>query len=163
MRTYIEKYSLPFDKSGEIDSSDFYFSYSGFYDTSFLLHLYKEDTSITGTLYEILPNYHRSDDDYSDEQSKLLFFEGYSFKIDSAVWNVIISNARNEFSENVDTPGKNEACNDCPFYLITYDLKIKKSNSGNRVAFTVFAKYLKDSLLNQYIIKRQPKMHKTNN
>src|ERR1700736_6316536 len=81
LSSYVKKFDLPYDEHIGADSNTLFFYYSGFYDTSFLVHLHKEDTTVLGVLYEILPTYHRDDEDYADKDSRLLFFEGYSFKI----------------------------------------------------------------------------------
>jgi len=160
LSSYIRKFSLPYDEHSGADSNTFFFYYSGHFDTSFLVHLHKEDTVVNGVLYEILSTYHRDDGDYADQQNKLLFFEGYSFKINSERWDDIINNARDKLLIERGTPLRNEACADCAFYFFAYAFNTRSSNSINRVSFEEYAKFLKDSLLHQFIIKRQPTLHK---
>ena len=76
---------------------------------------------MNGVFYEALPEYHRNDEDYADAKASLLFFDGYSFKVDSAKWEQIINNARNKILIHEDTLSKNEACADCPFYFLSHN------------------------------------------
>jgi hypothetical protein len=163
LSSYIEKFELPYDQHTGADSNTLFFYYSGRFDTSFLVHLHKEDTTVTGVLYEILPAYHKDDDDYADRKSSLLFFEGYSFKIDASKWEYLISNARNKLLIEKNMPKRNEACADCPSYFFAHAYNTISSNSNNRAVFEAYSKFLKDSLLNQFITMRQPKLHKTSN
>jgi hypothetical protein len=154
----IEKFCLPYDDSIGVKNNNLIFYYSKNFDTSYLVHLQKNDSIINGVYYEILPAFHRSDADYTDKKSKLLFFNGYSFEIDSNKWSMIINKARNKLLSEQYIPPQNEACLDCASYFILNDYKMNGDNNGNRHLFAEYAKFLKDSLLNGFIAKRQPKL-----
>jgi len=154
----IEKFSIPFDNHVP-DNNTLMFLCSKRFDTSYLVHLQKRKDETRGVLYEVLPTYHRDIDDFADKQDQRLFFEGYSFKIDSIQWNSII-NATSRILKEKDARVSNEACLDCPSYILAYGSIVRNSSDGDRSLFAGFSQYLKDSLLNQFIRKRQPVLHK---
>jgi hypothetical protein len=151
----IEKFSLPFNEDMP-DSNGLFFYYSQRFDTSLLVRFQKRSGEVFGMLYQVLPAYHRSDEDFADEKDSLLFFEGYSFRIDSAQWIGIMREA-NKIMSREEGPPRNEVCLDCPSYFLAYSSKVRNSYSEDRSLFAVFASYLKHSLLNQFVADRQPK------
>lgn len=157
--TRVERFSLPFSK--EIpDSNGLFFYFSQRFDTSFFVHLERQSIGIRGVLYEITPSYHRDDKDFADSASQLLFFDGYSFAIDSIRWDNMVKKASGIFVDGHE-PSKTEVCLDCPYYFLAYNRKVTDSYEKGRPIFEAFAQFLKDSLLNQYIRKRQPVLHKS--
>jgi len=160
MTSIVKKYDLPYGDHLAVDSSGLLFYYSGHFDTTYLLHVRKNGQEIDAVFYEVLPAFHRDDEDYADKEKQLLFFDGYSFKVNSVEWRNMIDNANQILSrENVSI--KNEACADCPFYFIAHNFKAIKSDSENRSLFVLYSKYLNDSLIKQYVMKRSLKMSKS--
>lgn len=154
----LEKFSLPFSEQLP-DSNALFFYYSKRFDTSFLVHFERKHNETRGVLYEVLPSFHRDDKDFADVPSELLFFEGYSFKIDSIHWERIVKAAKNIFTKGREA-SKTEVCLDCPYYLLAFDSKVTDSYEKDRLIFKAYAQFLKDSLLNQYVEKRHPILHK---
>lgn len=154
----IEKFAIPFNGSMP-DRNELFFCSSNTFDTSFLVHFKKLNDNIYGVLYEVLPAYHRDIEDFTDEKDQLLFFEGYSFRIDTIRWMNIIGKA-NELLKGKDRWKSNKSCFDCPLFFLAYDLKTTISYGQDQALFEEFAQYLKDSLLCHYINKRQPVLHR---
>jgi len=158
----IDKYTLPYDKKMGADSNNLIFYYCGLFDTTVLVHFQNNDTSINVVLYQILPNYHKEDDDYADKESELLFFEGYSFKIAVSKWSEIISLAKNKLLISKNQPPKHDPCFDCAFFFLNYDSVTLINNSNTHAAFREYFKFLKDSVLDDFIKLRQPKFGNKN-
>ena len=160
INSIINKFSLPYNKEAGVDSNSLIFFGRHNFDTSFFVQLYKEASTVNGILYQIIPIYHSDDENYADTTNRLLFFEGYSFKIDSIKWMHILNRAKSNLLSNKDTVSKDQVCLDCPFYFILHDSKILSSSNNNRILFQTYERYLKDSLLNHFIVQREPKMYK---
>ena len=156
--TIVKKYDLPYDERLVVDSNGLVFYYSGRFDTTFLVHLRKNGPEIKGVLYEVLPAFHRDDVDYADKKKQLLFFEGYSFRLDSLEWREIVNQARGNLLTHENRLIKNEGCADCPFYFLAHDFKVIKSDVENRSLFGSYSRYLKDFLLRQFEMKRRYKV-----
>ncbi|HEY0610739.1 MAG TPA: hypothetical protein VGD35_13815 [Chitinophaga sp.] len=157
----VERFSL--SSRGDIpDSNELVFYYGKSFDTSFLVHFEKSGSSVHGVLYEVGIPFHRDEWDVADKKDSLLFFDGYSFNIDSLRWANISKVADSILAKETGWETTRDGCADCPTYILAFNLRVKHNNSGKSDLLTGFAKYLKDSLLNQYITKRQPKLHKSN-
>ena len=154
-----EKFSLPYPENLQLDSNSLMFYIDSYFDTSLLIHFYKTKESIKVVCYETLPTYHKDLYDYADKETHLLFFEGYSFTIDSSKWKAVKTNAMKVFADT-NIQFKFRGCADCPIGLISHDSKIRRTNGANYVLYDNYARWLKDSLLKQFIEKRNPIMRK---
>ena len=155
----IEKFSIPFSREMP-DSNALFFCDLEVFDTSFLVHFRKENNTVNGVFYEVLPAYHLGVENFADEKDQLLFFEGYSFKIDTSRWANIVKQANVLLKLEKDTGQKYRGCFDCAPDFLMHDSKMAVVFGKHRENFERFGQYLKDSLLNQYITKRQPVLHK---
>jgi hypothetical protein len=155
MDIIVKKFSLSYPKNLNVDSNTLIYCYSKPLDTSFLIHIVKKSDQINVVYYEILPDYHRSINDFADTKSELLFFEGYSFKIDSVIWDQI-KIAAQKLTTIKPTASKAGGCADCGFCSIYYDYNFKLSDRASRPQYDSFTKFLRDSLLYQVINKRKP-------
>lgn len=155
----IQTFELPYLANMHFDSTSLVFYCSRAYDTTSLIQISRQENLIRGVYYEILPQYHRFVTDYSEASSKLIFFEGYSFSIDSATWNSIVDQAKVIFEEK-EGLNKNLKYTDGATYALYYDGKSKKGNSNDEAPFVKFDKFLKAKFLDKYRQLRKPIMHK---
>jgi hypothetical protein len=152
------KFGLPYDENLLTDSSSLFFYYLKPFDTSFLVHLRRTDNKVLGTYYSVLPSYHRDVEDYYNEESKLLFFEGFSFKIDIIKWQQIKDRSFQLLKSN--STSSNGSCFDCAYYFLSHNgLKIQE-NQNNRKLFEDYLLFLKKELINQFNEIRKPKLVK---
>lgn len=152
------RFGLPYSDL-TIDSNSLIFYSMRNFDTSFLVHFKKQDTGISGVYYEVLPTYHRNQKDYRSQESKLLFFEGFTFRIDTIKWQAI----KRKLTFNLlqqDSSLAIKSCTDCPKFLLAYNYKTVHSDYKNRKNLEEFAKFLKDSCLNLFLAQRHPILHK---
>jgi hypothetical protein len=129
------------------------------YDTTTLFQIKKHEQTISGVYYQILPTYHRFITDYADRNTKLLFFEGFSFTIDSTEWQSIVNQAKLVLQEkiNMNAPKYTDATT----YGLLYNHQIQQGRSGaGDVIFDKFDRFLKDSFLDKFIQARKPIMYK---
>jgi hypothetical protein len=132
-----------------------FFCHQQVFDTSFLVHLQKENGTVHGVLYEVLPTYHRDVNTFAEEEEELLFFEGYSFKIDTAKWNSIKKMANALLLQERDSGQNYKSCYDCPLYFVLHDSTTAINFGVKPQLFKDFDKYMKDSLLKKYIERRR--------
>jgi hypothetical protein len=157
----LQTFALPYSEQMEFDSGSLVFYCSRSYDTSSLIEIKKQNNLIRGVYYEILPEYHRFNTDYADSNSKLIFFEGYSFIIDSVTWKSITEQAKTIIQEKESQP-KNTKYTDGATYAIYFDGESVHGNGNNEVPFEKFDSLLKVQFLNKYMQLRRPIMHKDN-
>lgn len=125
------------------------------YDTTTLIQIKKHEQTVSGVYYQILPTYHRFITDYADRNTKLLFFEGFSFTIDSTEWQSIVNQAKLVLQEkiNMDVPKVTDATT----YGLLYNHQIQQGRSGaGDVIFDKFDRFLMDSFLDKFIQARKP-------
>jgi hypothetical protein len=91
--SFLRTFSLQISEPMVYDSNSFIFYCRSNYDTSFLIEIKKDRKNCRGVCYQVLPNYHRFMTDFANDTSRLLFFEGYSFVIDSVIWNKLTDKA----------------------------------------------------------------------
>lgn len=155
----IKKFGLPYQGNFRLDSNSLIFYGTRNFDTSFLIHLKQGVAGINGVYYEVLPTYHNNVNDFVIPEKGLLFFEGYSFILDSIKWEILKSKAEKMLVS--DTSFKsNKGCRDCEEYVLCYNLKSSKSNLDTISKYQLFYKFLKDLVLEDFIQRRKPKMHK---
>jgi len=149
-----KKFGLSYQNS-RMDKNSLIFYGARTFDTSFLIELKQTVNEISGVYYEVLPYYHNNVNDFSIEKNQLLFFEGYSFILDSIQWKTIKTMAEKMLAS--DTSFKNnDGCRDCPEYVLSYDLKSSKSNIKSQIKYETFYKFLKDFFLENFIQRRKP-------
>jgi len=130
------------------------------FDTSFLIHIVKGSSEIDGVYYELLPTYHRNINAFATTTgSELLFFEGYSFVLDSAKWEVIKNMIKKIQQGDTGSQKSKGEYTDGETYGLYYDsMKMIKRNGDNIIPYQSFYKFLKDSFLEDFIRKRKPVM-----
>jgi hypothetical protein len=88
-----------------------------------------------------------------------LYFEGYSFTIDTAKWRRVKIRAAGMLADT-NTVFSNDGCADCGFGMVAHDFKIRRTNNQNRSLYDEYARWLKDSILKRFVEKRKPIMTK---
>jgi hypothetical protein len=129
------------------------------YDTTTLFQIMKHEQTISGIYYQILPTYHRFITDYADRDTKLLFFEGFSFTIDSTERQSIVNQAKLVLQEkiNMNVP----RVTDGNTYGLLYNGQIQRGRTGaGDVIFDRFDRFLKDSIVDKFIQARKPISYK---
>lgn len=159
LESLIKKFSLSHLDSLIPDSNSLIFYCSRSFDTSSLVHLQKSENTIHGVFYEILPAYHTYANDYADEKTKLLFFEGYSFVIDSTVWNSVLKQAQ-IILQRKDSLDRTDRYVDGKTFALYHNFLSRKGDSNNEEVYEKFDRFLKDSFLEKFIQTRKPKLHK---
>lgn len=158
-KVVMKTFGLPYPEKFKFDSNALLFYCARSYDTSSLIYLQKDNENIRGVFYVILPTYHRFLADYADQKSNLLFFEGYSFIIDSKAWKLLRDRADSVLRYESNPNIKNNYV-DGSTYGLYYNLQSRHGNSHDEIIYEDFDKYLKDSLLEDFFQKRRPIMHK---
>lgn len=154
-----KKFELSYPENFTLDSNSLIFYRTATFDTSFLIHLKRGRNGINGVYYELLPSYHNNVNDFATEENQLLFFEGYSFTLDSTKWLIIKRMAEKMLSS--DTSFKsNEGIRDGKEYVLSYNFKSSKSHIDNNSEYESFYEFLKGSFLENFIQRRKPIMHK---
>ncbi len=149
-----KKFGLPYSEDYRLDSNSLVFYGTRTFDTSFLIELKQTASKVNGVYYEVLHTYHNNVNDFSIEENQLLFFEGYSFTLDTAKWEKIRALAQKMLT--IDTSiYSNNGCRDCPEYVLCYNLKIGKSNKENQTKYDTFYIFLKDLFLENFIQRRK--------
>ncbi len=97
-----------------------------------------------------MPSYYNVND-FGAQENHLLFFEGYSFTLDSAKWQIIKSKAEDLLRDTTfrNSPG----CRDCQEYGLSYNFKSKVDNG---VKYEPFYTFLKEQFLEKFTQKRKP-------
>ncbi|HYM93330.1 MAG TPA: hypothetical protein VET23_04270 [Chitinophagaceae bacterium] len=146
----MKKFGLPQLQSDRSDSNTLVFYCLRSFDSSFLIHLRQEPNGINGAYYVEMPSYYNVNDSGAKE-NQLLFFEGYSFTLDSAKWQIVKDKAEELLRDTIfkNSPG----CRDCKEYGLSYDLKSKIDNG---IKYEPFYRFLKEQFLEKFIQKRKP-------
>lgn len=148
----VKKFEQLYPENFKSDSNSLVFYRTATFDTSFLLHLKRETDGINGIYYEVLPSYHNNVNDFAPGENQLLFFEGYSFTLDSTKWSMIKRMAEKMLSS--DTSFKsNEGIRDGAEYVLSYNFK---SSKGYNSEYESFYKNLKEQFLEGFIKSRKP-------
>lgn len=148
-RVVMNKFGLPQQQINRPDSNTLVFYCLRSFDSSFLIQLRQAPNGINGAYYVEMPSYYDVND-RGAEENQLLFFEGYTFTIDSEKWQIIKDKAE-EFLR--DTTFKNSPdCRDCKEYGLSYDFK-SKIDYG--IKYESFYRLLKEQFLEKFIQKRR--------
>ena len=157
-KAVLQKFSISGDEYKN-DSNCLSFYCCRSYDTTTLIQIKKHEQTLSGVYYQILPTYHRFITDYADRNTKLLFFEGFSFTIDSTEWQSMVNQAKLVLQEkiNMNVP----KVTDGNTYGLLYNHQIQQGRSGaGDVIFDKFDRFLKDSFLDKFKQARKPIIHK---
>jgi hypothetical protein len=129
------------------DSNSLVFYCLRSFDSSFLIHLRQEPSGINGAYYVEMPSYYNVND-FGARENYLLFFEGYSFTLDSAKWQIV---KRKTVELLNDTSFKNSpGCRDCKEYGLSYNFKSKVDK------YEPYYEFLKELFLEKFIQRRKP-------
>lgn len=151
----IMKFSIPYDKSLNCDSNNLIFLKESNFDTSYLLHISRQGSKLRGVYYMVLPQYHRDLEDYYDKEQELLFFEGFSFKLNNMQWEIIKKKTEETISKMIDSSRSGSTCFDCPSYSIFYNKKRRVSgNSKLQDDFKSYDVFLRNNFINQILKER---------
>lgn len=150
LRVAMRKFGLSYQqRNNQSDSSSLVFYCLKSFDSSFLIHLRQEQNGISGAYFVETNSYYNAND-YAAQENYLLFFEGYSFTLDSIKWRLIKSNAEELLR---DTSFRNSpGCRDCKEYGLSYNFKSKVDNG---LKYEPFYTFLKELLLENFIEKRR--------
>lgn len=151
----VETFSL-LSREGVADSNELFLYFAQRFDTSFVVHFKRERNVVHGVLYQVIRPYYMDDGDFADRSDGLLYFEGYRFNVDSTQWKDITKEATRALTQNVGQ--EKDGIFDGPTYVLAFNSRIRYSIDPEGL-LSGFTTYLKDSLLNQWVAKRQ-KMHK---
>jgi hypothetical protein len=157
-KVVLQKFSINGDEYKN-DSNCLSFYCCRNYDTTTLIQIKKHEQILSGVFYQILPTYHRFITDYADRNTRLLFFEGYSFIIDSTEWQSIVNQAKLVLQEeiNMNVPKVTDATT----YGLLYNYQIQQGRSGaGDVIFDKFDRFLKDFIVDKFIQARKPISYK---
>jgi hypothetical protein len=152
------KFGLPY-KSLSTDQNELIFYSMNQFDTSILIHFKKQMNEVRGVYYEVLPIYHRNVEDYLGGTNELIFFDGFTFKMDTIKWNQLKEQVNNYLLIQ-DSSSRNEVCADCTHYILAHHNKVGLASNLNRSYFSAFELYLKDSVINQLINLKKPQLHR---
>ena len=160
-KEFIQKFALPYPEQEDLNSNTLVFYRSSNYDTSLLLQITKCKHLVRGVFYEILPQYHRFITDYADEDSRLIFFEGYGFTIDSTTWEAVSQQAKLVFQNSKGIDSSKGKFTDGSNYRLYFEGKLIHGDSNDDTAFEQFYSFLRIQFLNKYMQLRKPKIFKS--
>lgn len=158
-RLVLQTFGLPYSNATKFDSNSLIFSCSRAYDTSSLIEMTRKGKLVKCVYYEILPEYHRFMTDYADTSSKLIFFEGYSFTIDTATWKSVVDRTQIVFQAETG-PNKNSKYTDGTTYALYFNGRSRHGNSNDEALFEKFDSFLKSQFLDKYRRLKKPIMYK---
>jgi hypothetical protein len=118
----LDRFQFPFGDSLRTNSNQFIFLAENTWDTSFVLMLERRADIIKAVYYETTPNYHLNTP-YMDDEIELTYFDGFSFKIDTTKWNLIVaeSNKLLQMKDSLKVVGQLDGS----FYLLSHNSTIK--------------------------------------
>jgi hypothetical protein len=161
LNSTLSKFFLVSGDNTITDKSSLIFYKLKSFDTSFVVKLQKNNREIFGVYYEVLPSYHRDVEDYFTEDDKVLYFDGYSFKLDTASWNKMVNQAEQLLSS--DSSLTNKACFDCASYFLAYDNRVLVDNNQNLKLFELYTLFVKSTFIDKINKLRKPKLIPKNN
>jgi hypothetical protein len=159
LETIMKKFSLPYCADSMVDENSLIFFCSRTFDTSSLIVLKKNHERVDGVFYEILPTYHTYANDFADPKANVLFFEGYSFIVDSLIWDLVREQAQS-ILKGKDSLNRGPKYVDGKSFTLYHNFENCKGNSADEVVFERFDKFLKQSFLKKIIQSRKPIMRK---
>lgn len=139
-----------------LDSNSMIFSCVRTFDTSSLIHIQLYGGHFKVRYYEMLPAYHQNINDFSNENNELLFFEGYSFTIDSIIWKKVILKAEEVLQASVSS--ERLRYKDASYYALYSGTQQRKGDSNDEDLFEGFDAFLKALFLQRCINARKPEL-----
>lgn len=143
----IKKFCLPYDENFLTDSNSLIFYHTQSFDTNYLIHIKYINGDVVGSYYETLPKFHRDLEGYDEKDIQILFFDGFSFKIDGKRWDNIKFIA-NEMHIN-DSSTQSKLCFDCDSYFLAYNSRVWYDSRENSQKLTKINDYLKASIIDK--------------
>jgi hypothetical protein len=153
----LEKFFTPHFNGKKIiaDGNTLIFGKSDPMDTSFVVVLFKDSTlmvpanqghilPIYAYYYQITPVYHANLQDYIKKENEILYFDGYSFKIEPSLWTEIIEKSTDLFAQHTDTSYWD--CLDCTHYTVLHNLQVKNA-SNNDSTLLNFERFIRQKFL----------------
>lgn len=159
-RRQMENLGLPYDQNLEADSGLLIFFCYRPGDTSSLIQIKQQNNVFRGLYHEILPTYHHFVSDYRDTTSKLIFYEGYSFVLDSAQWKSIVARV-NEIFQDKKFENTGLKWTDPSEYALYYGGQSRHGGPENRASFERFDKFLNNLFLGEFKQLRKPIFYKS--
>lgn len=148
----LKKFSLPYDNSFNCDSNSLIYLHQAPFDTSYLFHIVKQEQNIKGVCYFVPQQYHRGFEDFSDKEHELLFFMGFSFKLNKTQWQNLKKQTRELISKTQDSTKANSPCFDCDTYAVIFG-NTKRITGDNRFGklFNDYNTFVRDSIFNYFL------------
>lgn len=131
------------------------------YDTSWTLLVNEFDNRIYGRYTQLLPSTVTGFDDYIDESSKLLYYDGFSFEIDRQRWDSII-NLTGINSYTAQDSVLYTGCLHCPRYTAFYKSKLIINSKGDTKYLSELDSLLHSKVINEFFVKKsRPRIQKS--
>lgn len=123
------------------------------YDTSWTLLISKSNGSIHCRYNQLLPYTVTGFDDYLDESSKLLYYEGFSFEVEKQGWDSIIGVLGfDKYIVKDSIPY--EGCPHCPRYTAYYGTNLIVNSKLDNEYLSRLDSLLRISIINKLFEKR---------
>jgi hypothetical protein len=139
-----EKVSTDISKTDDLatDENLFIFSADNIGDTSFVIVLKKEPSTISATYYELLP--HQESNEHAGKSSQLLNFEGLHFTIAASKWRSIIQKSAPLLESTHSIPYKEQR--DGSKFTVAHNSKVKMCNDLSNVMMAAAFRELEDHI-----------------
>jgi hypothetical protein len=124
------------------DENLFIFSADNTGDTSFVIVLKKERSTISATYYELLP--HQESNEHAGRSSQLLNFEGLHFTIPASKWKSIIQKSAPLLESTYSIPYKEQR--DGSKFTLAHNSKVKFCNDLSNVMMAAAFRELEDHI-----------------
>jgi hypothetical protein len=151
----LKNFSQLYPKDLLLDNNSLIFFRSQGYDTSYVVEFKRGQQEISAMFCVVLPEFQRFSNDYAEEKTNLLFFEGYSFIIDSIIWNTVKAHAEKILTGNTISKEKNLVA-DGVAYGLFYNYKHSYSIAGSDSLYVGMDSLLMNKLLSRFMSKRKP-------
>jgi hypothetical protein len=123
------------------------------YDTSWTLVVNEFDNRIQGRYTQLLPSTVTGFDNYIDESSKLLYYDGFSFEMDKQKWDSIIGLTRFDSYISKDSI-LYTGCLHCPRYTAFYKSKLIINSKGDKDYLSALDSILRYTVINEFFVKK---------
>jgi hypothetical protein len=158
-RELLTKFALPYSTDFIVDSNALIFYCARNFDTSSLIHIQYIKPEIKGIYYQVLPTYHQNVNDFATEENNLLFFEGYSFVLDSSTW-LQVKNRAVVILGMKDSLTKADKYIDDTKYGLLHNSQALYGDGNYEDLYSEFDSFLKRKFLQKIIYSRKPTMKK---
>ncbi len=118
----LDRFHLSFGDSLKTSVNQFIFLAQNTFDTSFVLMLERRPEMVKAVYYQTIPLYHFNTP-YLDDEIDLTYFDGFSFKTDTATWNLIINESKKllKLKDSIEFVGQVDGSS----YMLSYNSEIK--------------------------------------